>query len=290
VLYSQLGPTGLHVSRIGLGCSRLARGKGSSEILAAALDLGVNFFDTAGSYGQGESERALAPILKRSRGEMYVASKVGYSTTAFGAVSGRIKALWGKSGKPQNFTPRYIQTAVHASLKRLETDYIDLLQLHSPPLDVARSADIWTCLQDLQVKGHIRSFGISCRTVGDAEILAESNVFPSLQCEINVFHAGAYLGLMSHLARGKTGFIARQAFASGQLATLRERYRFLEIPGKRSITQGAIQYVLHFQHISTLLVGTSIPKHLEENVGALSAPSLSATETERIVAMAAEPA
>jgi aryl-alcohol dehydrogenase-like predicted oxidoreductase len=252
--------------------------------------LGVNFFDTADSYGQGESERALAPILKRNRGDVYIASKVGYSTTAFGALSGKIKALWSRGGKPQHFTARYIQTAVHASLKRLETDYIDLLQLHSPPLDVARSEAIWTCLRDLQFKGHIRSFGISCRTVHDALVLAESAAFPSLQCEFNVFHASDYSGLMPHLARGKSGLIARQAFASGQMGALREKYRFLEIPGRRSITQAAIQYVLHFREVCTLLVGTSNPKHLEENVGALSRPSLSTTETERIVAMSVEAA
>lgn len=290
MLYSQLGATGLRVSKIGLGCSRLARGKESSGILAAALDLGVNFFDTADSYGQGESERALAPILKRHRGDVYIASKVGYSTTAFGALSGKIRALWSGGGKPQHFTPRYIQTAVHASLKRLETDYIDLLQLHSPTLDVARSEAIWTCLLDLQVKGHIRSFGISCRNVHDAVVLAEYAAFPSLQCEINIFQGSGCSGLMSHLARGKSGLIARQAFASGQMGTLREKYRFLEIPGRRSITQAAIQYVLHYRHVSTLLVGTSSPKHLEENVGALSTPLLSTTETERIVAMAMGPA
>jgi aryl-alcohol dehydrogenase-like predicted oxidoreductase len=286
VLYSHLGPTGLQVSKIGLGCSRLARGRGSSELLAAALDLGVNFFDTADSYGQGESERALACILKSGRGDLYIASKVGYSTSAFGAFAGKIKALSGRGGKPQNFTPRYIQTAVHASLKRLETDYIDLLQLHSPPLDVAKSEAIWTCLQNLQFKGHIRSFGISCRNVNDAIVLAESGAFPSLQCEINVLHASEYSGLMSHLTRDKSGLIARQAFGSGQMSTLRERYRFLEIPGRRSTTQAAIQYVLHYRHVSTVLVGTSSPKHLEENVAALSTPSLSTTEIERILSMA----
>jgi aryl-alcohol dehydrogenase-like predicted oxidoreductase len=290
VLYSQLGATGLHVSRIGLGCSRLARNNKSSEILAAALDLGVNFFDTADSYGQGESERALAHILKKNRGDVYVASKVGYSTTTFGALSGRIKALWSSDGRPQHFTPRYIQTAVYASLKRLETDYIDLLQLHSPPLDVARSEDIWTCLQDLKVSGHIRSFGISCRYLHDAAVLAESAAFPSLQCEINALRAGGHSGLMHHLARRKSGFIARQAFASGQIGVLREKYRFLEIPGTRSIAQAAIQYVLHYREVCTLLVGTSNPKHLEENVGALSTPSLSTTEIERIAAMAVGPA
>ena len=104
MLYSQLGATGLNVSKISLGCSHLARGKGSVEILAAALDLGVNFFDTADSYGQGESERALAPILRRNRGDVYIASKIGYSTNAFGALSGKIKALWGRSGKRQTLT------------------------------------------------------------------------------------------------------------------------------------------------------------------------------------------
>lgn len=289
MLYSQLGATGLNVSKISLGCSHLARGKGSVEILAAALDLGVNFFDTADSYGQGESERALAPILRRNRGDVYIASKIGYSTNAFGALSGKIKALWGRSGKRQNFDPRYIQTAVHASLKRLETDYVDLLQLHSPPLEVARSEAIWTCLQDLQIKGHIRTFGISCRNLHDAVVLAQSPALPSLQCEISVFHANGYSNLMSHLSRGKTGLIARQAFASGQMSTLGEKYRFLEIPGRRSIAQAAIQYVLDYRHVCTLLVGTSNPEHLNENIGALSAPALSTTETERIVAMSMDP-
>lgn len=289
MLYSQLGATGLQVSKIGLGCGRLARSKGSSEILATALDLGVNFFDTADSYGQGESERALARILKSKRGELYVASKIGYSTTALGALSGRFKALWNRGGKPQRFSTDYIRTAVQASLRRLETDYIDLLQLHSPPLDVATSEAVRTCLQDLQDKGHICSFGVSCRDVHDAAVLAESAAFPSLQCEINVFHASDYSNLMFHLSHGKTGLIARQAFASGQIGTLREKYRFLEIPGRRSIAQAAIQYVLYYRHVCSLLVGTSNPEHLKENVEALSAPALSTTETERIVAMSTDP-
>src|SRR6185436_2818237 len=116
----------------------------SLDALAAAFDAGINFFDTADLYGYGESERLIGRAFASRREKVIIASKVG---------------MLDATGK-QDFTPARIEKALDASLERLQTDYIDLYQLHSPPLD-ALGKETLAVLDEAKTKGKIRCIGIS---------------------------------------------------------------------------------------------------------------------------------
>lgn len=156
--YRNLGPSGLRVSTIGLGCNNFGRAntvtetqEGTDAVIHAAIDAGVTFFDTADVYGKvpGLSETLMGSSLKGRRDRIVLASKFGMD------MKGANGADWGARG-----SRRYIRIAVEASLRRLQTDWIDLYQLHAPdrhtPIEETLSA-----LDDLVTEGKIRYIGHS---------------------------------------------------------------------------------------------------------------------------------
>ncbi len=151
--YSTLKNTNLNVSRIGFGCCPMgAYGWGDvqeSNLIDAvhlALDQGVNFFDTADTYGLGQSEQTLAKALGSNRDKVIISTK-------FGVVAGNGKTYYDNS-------PAYIRKACEASLKRLNTDYIDLYHIHYRD-DVTPMEDVINTLDELRQKGYIRYYGLS---------------------------------------------------------------------------------------------------------------------------------
>ena len=146
---NRLGSSDLLVSEVGLGCMSLAKAGAAAEaVLGRALDLGVNFFDTADLYGRGANEALLARALGARRREVIIATKVGNRWHAAG------------DGWDWDPSPDYIRTAVEASLRRLGTDYIDLYQLHGGTIDDPID-DIIATFEALQQAGTIRAWGIS---------------------------------------------------------------------------------------------------------------------------------
>lgn len=152
--YRVLGKTGISISELGLGCSRLGKSffldnrKASARILEEAFEKGINFFDTARNYGYGTSEEAIGRAFRHNRSKVIIASKGGYLPSTLGRY-GRLltpfimpfrcliqplrKPLKGKTQKVGDYSPAYIKRALEESLKSLQTDYIDIYQLHSPP-------------------------------------------------------------------------------------------------------------------------------------------------------------
>jgi aryl-alcohol dehydrogenase-like predicted oxidoreductase len=150
--YRRLGQSGLTVSALGIGCNTFGERAGADEVSAvvdAALDEGVTLFDTADVYGRGESEELLGAALRGRREQVVVATKFGMD---MGGANG---PDWGARG-----SRRYIRTAVEASLRRLQTDWLDLYQMHEPdphtPLDETVAA-----LQELVTEGKVRYLGTS---------------------------------------------------------------------------------------------------------------------------------
>ncbi|MBV9790826.1 MAG: aldo/keto reductase, partial [Chloroflexi bacterium] len=160
-----LGRSGIDVSAMGFGCWAiggpfLLDGKPdgwgniddqeSIQAIQHAIDLGVTFFDTADVYGTGHSERILGQAIKNRRQDVVVATKFGYTyDEQQRAVSGT------------NTTSAYIRRACEASLRRLQTDWIDLYQLHVGDVPLDQAAEIWATLDQLREEGLIRAYGWS---------------------------------------------------------------------------------------------------------------------------------
>ncbi len=151
------------VSEVGFGTWTLATGwwgeKTDDEAVAILRrsydEFGVNFFDAADTYGNGRSETQLATAFRGRRSEVVYGTKIGYDIYDADAA----KARRGQSELPQRFDSDYMRFAVDKCLERLETDYIDVLQLHNVKMDHVREPAIWATLRDLKKEGKIRVWG-----------------------------------------------------------------------------------------------------------------------------------
>ena len=161
--YRSFPGTGVTVSELGFGLWTLSTGwwgdKSDSEavaLLRAARDEhGVTFFDAADTYGDGRSERQLAEAFRGCRHEIVIGTKIGYDIYDQDARAARR----GQSELPQRFERGYMRFAVEQCLERLETDYIDVLQLHNVKMEHVRDAAIWETLRELSREGKVRAWG-----------------------------------------------------------------------------------------------------------------------------------
>ncbi len=187
-----VGKGKLKVSSIGMGCFAIGgpfQGKNgrmlaygtvndneSRKTLHKAIELGVNFFDTADVYGCGHSERVLGDVIKDyNRKEMVIATKFS------NVFDEDAKKVLGK-----NVSPDYIQKAVDASLDRLQTDYIDLYQLHDSEHDLESAQKVRDILEDLVSEGKIKGYGWSTDDVERAQIFAEGKNCIAIQYAIHI--------------------------------------------------------------------------------------------------------
>jgi len=157
--YRKLGKTDLTVSEVGFGVWTVATswwGVKSDEegraLLREAFDLGVTLFDTADTYGNGKGETILAEALGDKRDEIVVATKFGYEWHDAEKRDGH-KEL------PQNWSPEFVRQACEESLRRLQTDRIDLYQLHNPRLTAIESDELFATLEDLRQEGKVLHYG-----------------------------------------------------------------------------------------------------------------------------------
>jgi aryl-alcohol dehydrogenase-like predicted oxidoreductase len=323
------GSTDLKVSALGLGTGRLgaALKQGTDRdtigMLQEALDSGITFYDTADSYGQGKSEELIGRAFKGRRDQLVLATKTGYRLSSAAGMAARLKPVLRpllRSLKPlrrvaasarssqmsQDFSPSHVNEAIESSLRRLQTDYVDLYQLHSPPTAALRDGEAFTVLEALRSAGKIRYYGVSCLTVEDAALALAHPGVSAVQVTINLLEPQAIDTLLPMARERGTAVIARQPLAGGLLAQseseilaqaaavdrdqLRQELRaaaafgFLA-SGSRSLAQAAIQFVLGQDGVSVVLPGISSVSHLREAVGALTAPPLSTQELARIKAV-----
>ena len=234
-----LGKTGLTTSEIGLGCARIggifqASGSSFVHLLHAAVDAGVTFFDTADMYSQGESEVLLGRAFHGMRRRVVIASKAGYLLPAQRRLAARLKPILRplirrlglrrdrlpatvRGQIAQNFTPAYLTRAVEGSLRRLRTEYIDILQLHSPPAEVIARGEWLPALEALKRAGKIRHFGISVDTIEAGHAALEFEGVASLQFAFNILEPGARDSLVPAMRRRGVAGIARECLANGLL-------------------------------------------------------------------------
>ena len=202
---------GRQVSEIGLGCWQLGGDWGdvneerSAEILAAAADAGVTFFDTADVYGDGRSERAVGRFLasRNDADRFLVATKMGRRA---------------QPHVPEAFTLDAFRAWTDRSRENLGVDTLDLIQLHCPPSAVLYDPATFDSLRVLVQEGRVRGWGVSVETVDEAlQALLEPDV-ASIQIIVNVFRRKPLERVATEAARAGVGIIARVPLASGLLS------------------------------------------------------------------------
>jgi aryl-alcohol dehydrogenase-like predicted oxidoreductase len=200
----------LAVSVVGLGCNNLGMRideKRSGEVIGAALDAGINFFDTADMYANGKSEELVGRFLGVCRDQVLIATKFGNDMP----------------GQGRGARPEYVRRALDASLRRLNTDYVDLYQQHVPDPDVPM-ADTLGALDDLVKAGKVREIGCSNFSVAQLRESEHASAartgsarFVSVQNEYSLLHREPEEGVLAECERLGLGFLPFFPLASGLL-------------------------------------------------------------------------
>ena len=300
--YRELGKTGITVSEIGFGTWGLGGdsygpvdGKEAVQALELAFDKGVNFFDTSDLYGAGKSEEILGKTFKKVRDQVILATKGGtLPHTGF--------------YMPQDFSEQHLTLALENSLKRLQTDNVDMYQLHSPTLDDLENNNVIQVLEKLKTEGKIREFGVSVRSPDDGLVAMEKYGFPVLQVNFNMIDQRALdNGLFDMAKENKVGIIVRTPLVFGYLtgnlngkkdfkgqdhranwpeeqlkrwANAPDLFSFLY--KDKTPVQAALRFCLYFDAVSTVIPGMMNRSEVEENVEASSLFSLKQNEHKKI--------
>jgi len=305
--YRTLGRTNISVSEIGfggwaIGGNQFGNSYGTTkdsesiEALTTAMDLGCNFIDTADVYGHGHSEELIGKVFKGIRKDIVIATKVG------GDFYQRLPR--------SNFDATYIRFALEHSLKRLNTDYIDLYQLHNPPLHLIQDADVFNILFKLKNEGYIRAIGLSIFDPTEGIQAIRNDSIDCIQVVFNIYNRQAAKELFP-LARDRNiGIIAREPLNNGILTgkfsgeeifeegDIRSRWspdyfahlvNFTESLNRllknedRSPAQTALQFVLAQPAVSSVIPGMKTADQVKENFRSVIQPPMTEEEIKIIV-------
>lgn len=208
MIYRPLGRTGWNVSAIGFGAWAIGGTWGSTDDTAAmaalhrALDRGVNFFDTADVYGDGHSERLLARLKRERPGDaFYVATKAGRRLNPHVADG-----------------YRDLRPFIERSLQNLDTDTLDLLQLHCPPSAVYAMPEVFGALDDLVRAGKLRHYGVSVERIDEALAALKFPGVQSVQIVFNLFRQRPATDFLPAAQAAQVGVLARLPLSSGMLS------------------------------------------------------------------------
>ncbi len=289
--YRLLGRTALRVSEIGLGTMVHAGHFGpmddreSLAAIEAAMELGVNFIDTSDAYGAGKSEALLGQALRGRREQVILATKGG--TTMVGPHRGK-----------RDYSPPYISRVLEESLRRLQTDYVDLYQLHNPPLEVIERGEVFDLLDKRREDGKIRFYGVSVNRDEVALASIRSGKVDVIQIEYSILDQTAARQVFPLAQAVGVGVIARVPLRRGLLTgkfTPEDEDRFHEedvrvrhFPGERfqrelvkvelcrfllkgpihSLAQAALAFCLAHPAVSTTIAGARNAHQMRENAAA----------------------
>lgn len=311
--YRKLGETGILVSEVGFGAWGIGgRTAGATSYgdtddaqslraLHRALDLGITLFDTSSAYGSGHSEVLIGRAVAGRRGEAVIATKAGYDDWT----------------KPPDFSAAAIRRSTELSLKRIGTDYLDVLQLHNPPPDVLSASETREVLASLAAEGKIRSWGVSAKNpTGAVEALRVADA-PIVQANFNMMDVRVVTeGLLDEVTRHGAAFIARTplcfgfltgtidrttvfaagdhraAWARAQLDNWIDGARDLisavaATPGREAVLS-ALRFCLSFDGVSSVIPGVLHPAEAETNAEASEQGALPVDFVEKVLAINAK--
>ncbi len=313
--YRPLGRTGWNASEMGFGAWGIggdAWGKtDDNDAIAAlhkAIELGVNFIDTADVYGDGHSEQLIAQVRKQHSEPLFIATKAGR----------RLNPHTAEGYNRQNLT-----SFVERSLRNLEMEALDLLQLHCPPGAVYDDAEVFGILDDLVQQGKIHNYGVSVETVEEAlKAIRYSNV-QSIQIIFNMFRFKPSEQFFAAAHDKKVGIIVRVPLASGLLTgKFRPDSQFSDsdhrkfnrhgeafdqgetfsgvdyetglqaveelrplVPQGATMTQLALRWILMFPEVTTVIAGAKNPQQEADNAAAAALPPLSDEVMQKVKAV-----
>ncbi len=286
---NQLGSSDLYVTEIGFGCMSLGTDEQPAvRIIHEAIHQGVNFFDTADLYDYGINEEIVGKALKGRRQEVILATKAGNRWRE------------DRSGWYWDPSKNYIKEAIKASLRRLQTDYIDLYQLHGGTIDDAIDETI-EAFEELKQEGLIRHYGISSIRPNVIREYVKRSGIVSVMMQYSILDRRPEEEILSLLHENRVSVIARGPVARGYLSdrTLKSgaadyldysSNEILELVKKlrglagddRSIAHVALRYPLAHPAVATVIPGASHLDQLIHNIQAADLPEITDDEIELI--------
>ena len=301
--YRSFGRTGWQVSEIGFGAWAIGAewGPVSAEdalnALHTAIDNGVNFIDTADVYGDGRSERLVSQVLKERSERVYVATKAGRRLNPH---------------VPEGFTRENLTAFIERSLKNLDIEALDLVQLHCPPYQVYYMPEVFGILDDLVQAGKLRYYGVSVEKVEEAIKALEYPNLQSVQIIFNIFRQRPAELFFDLAQRRQVGILARVPLASGLLTgkmssqtsfpsndhrnfnregeafDIGETFSGVDyetglqavdelrplVPEGVTMAQFALRWILMFEAVSLAIPGAKNPQQAADNALAANIPTL----------------
>ncbi len=309
--YRELGRTGWKVSALSFGAWAIGSAwgtvddKDSIAALHTALDMGVNFFDTADVYGDGRSESLIAKLKRERKEDFHVATKAGRRLDPHTAAG---------------YNRKNLTEFVERSLKNLDTDAIDLLQLHCPTTEVYYMPEVFGILDDLVKAGKLRYYGVSVEKVEEALKAIEYPGVQTVQIIYNIFRQRPAELFFKEAMKRKVGILARLPLSSGMLTgKMTKRTTFEDddhrsfnrhgeafdrgetfsgvdydlslevvekirplVPEGMSMTQFALRWILMNPAVTCVIPGAKNPKQARENFGSADLHAISAEVMEKI--------
>ncbi len=302
--YRQLGKTGFEVSSVSFGAWAIGSDWGevseddALRALHQAVDEGINLFDTADVYGDGRSERLLARLKKERSETLYIPTKAGRRLDPHTA---------------DGYTAENLNAFVERSLENLETDSLDLLQLHCPPTEVYYRPEVFAALDDLKTKGMIQHYGVSVEKVEEALKAVRYPGVASVQIIFNIFRQRPAELFFREAQAKNVGILARVPLASGLLTGKMNRESTFGgddhrnynrhgeafdqgetfsgvdfetglaavdklrelVPEGMSPTQFALRWILMHDAVTCAIPGGKNPQQVSDNAAAADLPELS---------------
>ncbi len=312
--YRKLGRTGWEVSEISFGAWAIGGTWGevkddeSLQALNKALDMGVNFFDTADVYGDGRSEQLLAKLKKERSEEFHIVTKAGRRLNPHVA---------------EGYNRKNLTSFVERNLKNLNTETIDLLQLHCPPTEVYYKPEVFGILDDLVKDGKLQYYGVSVEKVEEALKAIEYPNVQTVQIIFNMFRQRPADLFFEQAKKKRVGILARVPLSSGMLTgKFTKDSNFEEddhrkfnrngedfdkgetfsgvdynlsleavdelkaiCPKGMTMTQFALKWILMFDAVTCAIPGAKRESQAEENISTVDLPFLSGETMEEVNAI-----
>ena len=311
--YRKLGGTDIEVSEVGFGVWTVSTGwwgevvdENSVRIMRQAHERGINYFDTADTYGSGKGETLLADAFGHMRDEIVISTKIGYDFYNH-------TARRGQQERPQEWSEDFLRFALEQSLKRLGTDYVDFLQLHNTKMDAIENEELFALMEEFRAEGKIRTHGIALGPkIGwldeGVRAMRERSV-NGVQMIYNMLEQNPGRELIEAARETDTSLFVRVPHSSGMLegkydenttfakndhrqhrpkAWLTEGIKkvgqlsFLTESGERTLGQAALKFVLASPEIISVLPNIYNDEQLEEFAATSETPDLTQEELARV--------